>query len=44
MMFLKEDTALIAGIDITDPDFWRMSLASYREKVDEFKRLCKELY
>ncbi|MBR4657880.1 MAG: M3 family oligoendopeptidase [Clostridia bacterium] len=39
-----EDTALIAGIDITDPDFWRMSLASYREKVDEFKRLCKELY
>ncbi len=39
-----EDTAMIAGIDITSPDFWRMSLGSYREKIDEFKRLCKELY
>ncbi|MBR0136108.1 MAG: M3 family oligoendopeptidase [Clostridia bacterium] len=37
-----EDTAMIAGIDITDPDFWRMSLASYRDKIDEFKRLVKQ--
>ena len=34
-----EDTAMIAGIDLTDPDFWRMSLESYREKIEEFKRL-----
>ncbi len=37
-----EDTAMIAGIDITDPDFWRMSLVSYRDKIDEFKRLVKQ--
>ncbi|MBR3381601.1 MAG: M3 family oligoendopeptidase [Clostridia bacterium] len=36
-----EDTAKIAGIDLTDPDFWRMSLESYRPKVEEFKRLVK---
>lgn len=39
-----EDTALIAGIDLTDRDFWRMSLESYRSKVDEFKRLVKRIY
>lgn len=39
-----EDTAKIAGIDVTDPDFWRMSLESYRPKVEEFKRLCEEIY
>ena len=37
-----EDTAMIAGIDLTDRNFWRMSLESYREKVEEFKRLVKE--
>ena len=39
-----EDTAMIAGIDLTDKEFWRMSLGSYREKIDEFKRLAKEIY
>ncbi len=34
-----EETALIAGIDLTSKDFWRMSLASYIEKIEEFKRL-----
>ena len=38
-----EDTALIAGIDLTDKEFWRMSLESYREKVEEFKRLVNEI-
>ncbi len=37
-----EDTAMIAGIDLTDPDFWRMSLESYRPKIEEFKRLVKQ--
>ena len=36
-----EDAAMIAGIDVTDPDFWRMSLESYREKVELFKELVK---
>ncbi|MBO4849027.1 MAG: M3 family oligoendopeptidase [Clostridia bacterium] len=39
-----EDAAAIAGIDVTSPDFWRMSLGSYRSKIDEFKRLAKEVY
>lgn len=37
-----EDTALIAGIDLTDKEFWRMSLESYRERIEEFRRLVKE--
>ena len=36
-----EETAFIAGIDLTDKDFWRMSLASYKEKIEEFKKLVK---
>ena len=39
-----EDTALIAGIDLTSKEFWRMSLASYRSRIDEFKRLVEEVY
>ena len=39
-----EDTAMIAGIDLTDKEFWRMSLESYRSRVEEFKRLVKEVY
>ena len=35
-----EDTAKIAGIDLTDKEFWRMSLRSYEERVDEFERLA----
>lgn len=39
-----EDTALVCGIDLTSADFWRMSLESYRAKIDEFKSLVKEIY
>lgn len=39
-----EDTAMTAGIDLTDKEFWRMSLESYRERVEEFKKLCREIY
>jgi pepF/M3 family oligoendopeptidase len=38
-----EDTALIAGIDLTNKDFWRMSLESYKGRVEEFKKLVKEI-
>ena len=38
-----EDAAMIAGIDLTDKEFWRMSLESYRPKVEEFKRLAEQL-
>ncbi len=31
-----EDVALIAGIDLTDPAFWRKSLDIIAEKIDEF--------
>ncbi len=31
-----EDVALIAGIDLTNPDFWRKSLDVIVEKIDEF--------
>ena len=37
-----EDTAMIAGIDLTRKDFWRMSLESYRERIEEFSRLVDE--
>ncbi len=37
-----EDTARIAGIDLTDKEFWRMSLASYRARIDDFIELVKE--
>ncbi len=31
-----EDVALIAGIDLTNPEFWRKSLDIIVEKIDEF--------
>ncbi len=31
-----EDVALIAGIDLTNPEFWRKSLDIIAEKIDEF--------
>lgn len=31
-----EDTAAMVGVDITDKDFWRASLASFAEMIDEF--------
>lgn len=36
-----EDVAKIAGIDLTCPDFWRESLKSYTNNVDEFLRLTE---
>jgi len=34
-----EDTAAVAGIDLTDPDFWRGSLEIYKGKIEEFLTL-----
>lgn len=39
-----EDTAKVAGIDLTKKDFWEKSLLSYEKNVDEFERLVKKLY
>ena len=34
-----EECALIAGVDLTDPDFWRTGLASIAARIDEFCEL-----
>ncbi len=31
-----EDTALVAGIDLTDRDFWRAALQTIADQIDEF--------
>ena len=36
-----EDAARLAGIDLTDKDFWRRGLASIAEQIDEFVELLK---
>jgi pepF/M3 family oligoendopeptidase len=36
-----EDTAKIAGIDLTSPDFWRAGLKTIADEIDEFCELCK---
>lgn len=36
-----EDCALIAGVDLTDPDFWRAGLKSIADRIDEFCELVK---
>ena len=36
-----EDVAKICDIDLTDKEFWLMSLHSYDEAIAEFKRLAK---
>jgi pepF/M3 family oligoendopeptidase len=36
-----EDAAMVAGIDLTDKEFWRLSLQSLAEEIDLFKELCK---
>ena len=36
-----EDVAKMAGIDLTQPDFWRSSLALVAESIDEFIALSK---
>lgn len=37
-----EDVAMMAGIDLTKPDFWRSSLALIAESIDEFLELSKD--
>ncbi|WP_167955959.1 M3 family oligoendopeptidase [Anaerosporobacter faecicola] len=36
-----EDVAKMAGIDLTKPDFWRQSLQSYSDEIDQFLELTK---
>ena len=37
-----EDTAKIAGIDLTDKAFWKRGLRSFAQEIDEFERLLGE--
>lgn len=37
-----EDTAKVAGIDLTDPDFWRAALQTIADQIDLFCRLVEE--
>lgn len=37
-----EDTAKVAGIDLTDKDFWRGALQTVADKVDQFCQLVGE--
>ena len=37
-----EDTAMVAGIDLTDRNFWRSALQSVADRIDEFCRLAEE--
>lgn len=36
-----EDAALVAGIDLTRPEFFRRSLQSYADRIDEFLKLTE---
>ena len=36
-----EGAAAVAGIDLTDKDFWRASLQILADEIDEFIELCK---
>ena len=38
-----EDTAAVAGIDLSDTDFWRGSLEIYKAKIEEFLALVDEV-
>jgi len=37
-----EGAAKVAGIDLTDKEFWRSSLQILADEIDEFIELCKE--
>ncbi len=37
-----EGAAQVAGIDLTDKEFWRASLQILADEIDEFVELCKE--
>ena len=39
-----EDAAKVAGIDLTDKDFWRSALQTVADKIDMFCQLVEELY
>lgn len=36
-----EDVALLAGIDVTKPDFWKQSLELIKQRIDQFIDLTK---
>ena len=36
-----EGAALVAGIDLTDKEFWRSSLQILADEIDEFVKLCR---
>ncbi len=36
-----EDAALVAGIDLTDKEFWRSGLESMKKQIDEFCKLVE---
>ncbi len=38
-----EDTAKVAGIDLTDKDFWRAALQTVADQIDQFCALVEEL-
>ena len=35
-----EDAGRVAGIELTDPAFWRMSLEGFKRETEEFIALC----
>lgn len=37
-----EDSALVAGVDLTDVEFWRAGLAAIAEKIDEFVKIVNK--
>ena len=38
-----EEVAMTMGIDITKKEFWKESLASILEDIDEFEQILKDL-
>ena len=41
-MATAEDTALVAGIDLTDRAFWRSALQTIADQIDLFCQLVSE--
>ena len=37
-----EDTAKVAGIDLTDKNFWRSALQQIADQIDEFCQLVEQ--
>jgi len=38
-----EDTAMVAGIDLTDREFWRAALQTVADRIDQFCELAEEM-